>query len=511
MIRDDPTAARQRYPSPDSLARVMLPDMPDNYMVFQTLKDRKTLDITITELKRALVSNARKQAKDEAKLRRETNVAAALGGMPANERDYVELLLSARHYRMTWDRKYYRESKRIDAEVIHNDLHLTASCLELTKPRGDVLGSTNIDRAFAEWSGEERERRLEQIANEIFVLPPHKDAANIAAKWVAWTDHYFVEPDFARAAVEKFIWSVKRFICGLPILQKHMLVLHGDQNTGKSEFLRMLLNAIREIAAETNLQDVLDPRQMDLPQYYALNLDELMFADRADIAALKSFVTGADSARRPMRTNVSQKIDYRATLVATSNKSLDKLIFDSTGMRRFNEVGVKKRKEIEPFWDDIVAFDLQGLWQIVDENSADPVMSNPAFKDRLAQKQEELRNSDSTELWVRQFEFDPNTNYGIRNRTRDHVEYFSQELYQIFRQWEEIFEPSFRGTSHQRWGKDMIAICDNDPKWSYFMLGSKKVYRFDLKTEGTPEYSEAESKLHEAIRKRSTGGALRLA
>jgi hypothetical protein len=43
------------------------------------------------------------------------------------------------------------------------------------------------------------------------------------------------------------------------------------------------------------------------------------------------------------------------------------------------------------------------------------------------------------------------------------------------------------------------------------MLGSKKVYRFDLKTEGTPEYSEAESKLHEAIRKRSTGGALRLA
>ena len=459
-IRNDPTLARQLYPSPDALARVMLPDMGDNFMVFQVLKDRKSLDITPTELKKAIVMNARRQAKEDAKLKRETDVATVLGAMPANERAYVELLIAARDYRMTWDRKYFKVTRRIDAEVIHNDLHLTASCLELTKPRGDTLGSQNIDRAFAEWAGEERDRRLQAIMEAVFVMPPDKNPADIQAKWVAWTNHYFVEPDFARAAVEKFIWSGKRFMCGLTILQKHMLVLCGDQNTGKSEFLRMLLNPIKELTAETNLQDVLDPRQMDLPQYYALNLDELMFADKADIAALKSFVTGADSARRPMRTNVSQKIDYRATLIATTNKSLDKLIFDSTGMRRFNEIMVKKRKEIEPYWDDIVAFDWQGLWQLVDENADDPVMSNPIFKDRLARKQEELRNPDSTELWLRDFEFDPNTNYGIRNHTRDYVEYYSQELYQIFRHWEEIFEPSFRGTSHQKWGKDMKAIGD---------------------------------------------------
>jgi hypothetical protein len=257
----------------------------------------------------------------------------------------------------------------------------------------------------------------------------------------------------------------------------------GPQNSGKTALIGMLLKPIEEVSAECSLQDLLDNRQMDLPGYLAANLDELVFAERTEATALKNFMSGTSPARRPMRSNLSEKIDMRASLIGTSNKRLGDLIFDASGMRRFCEAMVKHRHEIEPFWQEIVDFDWEGLWQAVDENGDDPLVSQ--FADLLQQKQEEMRRPDNVELWAS--EWSPETESVVdfgkaRSRTNRHVEWFGADLYQLFHAWEKKFDPGYRGTSLTRFGTALKSLIDFGRlcAWSHYKYGSKTVYRYAL-------------------------------
>jgi hypothetical protein len=189
-----------------------------------------------------------------------------------------------------------------------------------------------------------------------------------------------------------------------------------------------------------------------------------------------------------MRTNIVEKIALRASLFGTSNHSLGRLIYDSSGMRRFIELEINTLDSNRrlPGWDEIAAFDWLLLWQAVDPYAECPLLEG--YRDVLMTKQEDLRTADNCELWVTQYV--PIRNHpNAKDQTHEWIEFYAQDLYSQFRMYEEEFDRGWRGTNITRWGRDLKALIDSGrlEGWSYRRVQNKTVYCLPL-----PSADEAE-------------------
>jgi hypothetical protein len=478
ILTSNGAEARQLFASAEALAREMLPDEPTNVSVLSAVKSAN-LVFTVSELKRAMGAHFRT-------VLRKAEWREVLGVEPANERQYVAAFMALRQYDLDYHREFTAGADKtpIPVEDIVYDARLTAADLDMIKPRGDLLSVVEIGHALAEWANMRRRDRKEAAAQQVATLSADRDKATIDAAFTQVCQWYFPEGEaaFAEAAARKFIWSVKRRLLRLPIKHVHMLCLVGPQDTGKTKFVQTLYSPLDELAIEVSLADILDTRQMDMPSYYVAFTDEMAFAENARPAQLKTFLNGGTPSRRPMKTNISEKIAINVTVIATANHSLDKLIYDSSGMRRFVEIKPRKRPEIEPYWDQIMAFDWMGLWQSIDAtDEADPLVSK--FREQLMAKQEAIRNLDNTEMWLKNFDADEYHDFRRRETsTPDKWEWFAQDLYARFRVWEETYDPAFRGTSLQRWGREMRSLIDNGriTQWTWKMVQNKTVYSKEM-------------------------------
>lgn len=483
VVTTDGDEARTLFTSADVLAREMLPEEPANIRVINAMKGAH-LVFNVSELKTAMTRAFRAMEDKARHARAEAMRKDVLHIDPANEREYIAAFMASRGYDMDYHRKFFLigSDEKIDVEDIANDARLTAGDLDLIKPRGKVLAVAEIGVALAEWANLRRAERKQIVADRVATLSPDRDKDDIDGRFSAVCEAYFEEPAFAEAACRKFIWSCKRRLIGEKIKHVHMLTLVGPQDTGKTAFSEMLYGPLGELATVVSLPDLLDTRQMDMPTYYAAFCDELAFAENARPAQLKTFLNGGTPSRRPMRTNISQKIEINVTVLATANHSLDKLIYDSTGMRRFVEIRPKPRAEIEPYWEAIEAFDWLGLWQSIDPVAEDPLVSK--FKSELMAKQENIRNLDNAELWLNGF--DPRDGYDYRKQNTsspEKIEWYAEDLYKhCFRVWEEEYDPGYRGTHLQRWGKDMRSLIANGKAegWSHRVVSNRTVYGVTL-------------------------------
>lgn len=481
LIKDDHKLAKAKYyMNPEALAQDMRYPSQHNQTLYDLLNgpDGAYLGFKAPMLIRA----QRAMHKQRSKTNDITDALnQELGGVPLDEVDFVALLMARRGYSMSFDREFRdTQGNRYTGEQVTLDAHLTAARLNLVKPRGDLLGATNIDRALSQWALMQRAACVSRVCEELSKLPDDVDASDVAHDLQAMCEAYFKEPHFANAALRKMVWQVKRMLLGLPVEQRHMIVFVGEQGAGKTTVQRWMTQPIADLRAEASLKDVLDERQMELPGYAVILLDELVAADRADVAALKNFITGSDWARRPMRSNMVEKVRVKATLLGTSNHSLGRLIYDSSGMRRFVELEVLALDDSKrlPQWPTIQAFDWKLLWQSVDVMQDDPLLTE--FGDLLQLKQEALRTAENTELWAEQF--DPNNNHSDKKRTLTHAEYYGQELYADFRAYEEEFDRAYRGTNITRWGRDLKALidCGRLKGWGHRKQSGKSVYLVPL-------------------------------
>lgn len=479
VITADGEEARNLFASADLLARELLPEEPANIKVINAVRGTHLM-FNANDLKHAMNRHFRALAAKEKAEYEASQRTKMLGLDPRTEREFMAGFMAARGYDLDFHRRFYgpdRKPKRL--ADIENDARLTAGDLNLIKPRGDRLSVSEIKAALAEWAAQRRHERRELAANHVladydgdFVKLEH--GFHDVCQW------YFQDPDFAEATCRKFIWSVKRKLLGLKIKHVHMACLVGPQDTGKTAFVQMLYGPLAELATEVALPDLLDTRQMDLPEFYIAFCDEMAFAERIQVAQFKTFLNGLSPSRRPMGTNVSERIEINATVIATANHSLDKVVYDSSGMRRFVEIRPRPRFEIEPHWDAIVSFDWLALWRSIDPYEDDPLVGK--FSDKLKARQEDIRNLDNAELWLRSF--DPRHHANTRRADtscNQWSEWWSEDLYALFRTWEEQYDAK-HVTNLQRWGKDMRALIENDraPDWSRRTAGHRTVYRVRL-------------------------------
>lgn len=484
IITTDGAEARNLFTSADILAREMLPEQPSNINVLTAVKGAH-LVFTVAELKSAMARHFKamaQRAQEEVKAQQR---AALLGLDPSTEREFISGFMAARGYDVDFHRRFFgADGKTKKLKDIENDARLTAGDLHLIKPRGELLSVAEIKAALVEWATERRQQRKDLVAAHVLQeYEGDHEALNDSFSDVCFW--YFQEPLFAEAVCRKFIWSVKRRLLRLKIKHVMMTCLVGPQDTGKTAMAQMLYSPVDELATEVSLADLLDTRQMDMPEYYVAFTDEMAFAERAHVGQFKTFLNGSSPSRRPMGTNFSERIEVNCTVIGTANHSLDKVVYDSSGMRRFVEIMPRARIEIEPHWDDIVAFNWTALWRSIDPYAEDPLVSK--FRKELMAKQEAIRNLDNAELWLRTF--NPLHHADTRRRETscpEWYEWWAEDLYRAFRTWEEEFDPR-HDTALQRWGKDMRSLIENGHAdgWSRRTASNKTVYRYVLPVHGT--------------------------
>lgn len=262
-------------------------------------------------------------------------------------------------------------------------------------------------------------------------------------------------------SLKKFIYQVKRKMVHKPIKNHSMVIISGKQGSGKTTFVEKLISPVSEMSTPANFEQLTDTRNMELFDMNVIFLDEMSRADRADIETVKNIITADKLGRRPLHTSKYVSINQNAVLIGCSNKNLDQIINDETGIRRFIPCKFKNN----PDWSVLDDVDFIKLWQSVNEFGNDPI---DEVVNEINNIQEEYRTKTSCEDWIKSLNGNDSTD--IYKSGRD--------WYIKFQNFEETYFPN-RRTSYNVWDKEMNRICDQRPD-----LGVKCIIR-----EGIRRYS----------------------
>ena len=192
-----------------------------------------------------------------------------------------------------------------------------------------------------------------------------------------------------------WLWQVKRKMFALPVRSHIMVVLTGKQGSGKSTAITRLTSPIKEYRLDLNLESLADDRHYHgLSRNFIIVCDEMQGCNKTDIETLKHIVTAESLSARKLYTNAIDTIPQNVSFLGTSNKSLDVLIKDETGMRRFFELKCLDMMQ----WQVIDSIDPVRIWQEIDENNPSGYIGSVQVE--LKEKQEEYRYRDSAEAYL---------------------------------------------------------------------------------------------------------------
>ncbi len=503
LIADYEAAGRAKYQTPADAVRALLPGAKFAELNAKVLREAHLrLKFTPIQLQAALekrrkdmerqeaadrkaqekADKADKAAAAEETLREEAlrKAGESLGGHATDARMAVSMFCSHNKIGLRYDGTCYHAGEEITASKIEAKIILAAEKLGYTIGEGRFMSNATIKLAWAEYLDDGKQAR-KQLVWERIETCDRRTAEHALGQLRELCHKLFQEPEYAFAVIKKFIWQVKRRMQGLYIEDKHFVVLHGGQKTGKTEFCRELLRPIQEIACEASIEQILDERNFATRSMYAAFPDELARAERSDMNQIKGVVTGESSTSRVLYSHTNQRNRVNLSLIGTCDKPINTIIYDTAGMRRIAEITTKLKSELNLNWKlEVEDLDWANIWRAVDHLTSDPLMS--VFKSELEAKQELLRGRDNVESWLEAFEY-PALAKPRDVVTNEYAAYYAAELYSMsFRAYEDRFHPGSKETSLTTWGtrmKSMIAL-GKLPQWSEGKEGTKQVYTYHM-------------------------------
>ncbi|RTL51766.1 MAG: hypothetical protein EKK40_09615 [Bradyrhizobiaceae bacterium] len=199
------------------------------------------------------------------------------------------------------------------------------------------------------------------------------------AEWQHIGTLFHIDADLAIACLKHFIWQVFRKQLNRQIEHHLMPVIIGDQGSGKSRFVEMFLNPLRELAsAPVRTSDAIDKRVVGMLSYAVLWLDDMEPVLNGAVDNLKNLMTSDQQLRRVLRTSMDVTAKQNTTLIGTSNHAVAHLVPDKTGHRRFVELpfrngNVEKGGE-ETIWPTINSIDYELLFCSIDPFAISPLI-----------------------------------------------------------------------------------------------------------------------------------------
>lgn len=206
-----------------------------------------------------------------------------------------------------------------------------------------------------------------------------------------------------------WIWLVKRNLNGLPVVYHIMPIVASPQlmgarkqGGGKSTAIGKLIEPVYPVSTTLRMDQVSDERSFTTFNTYLIGfLDEMAGADKVEIEEFKRIVTADILMYRPMRTNTQVQIKNLCSFIGASNNSLNDIIKDTTGMRRFFPINALETLNHEL----INSINYNELWQGIDEKK-----ERGYFETVLPQVlaiQEKVSVKDELELFIEDFNLYP--------------------------------------------------------------------------------------------------------
>jgi virulence-associated protein E len=487
----------------DIMAAGIIPDAEHDEINRQIMvAAQKILKITPIQFQKALVQRRKdldqqikreQQAEVQAEvIARRAAAAEALGGgkPPDNATDFVAAYFThggPGEITTNFQGECRVAGELIDpAKPINERILLLAEQCGLTIGKGKVMSTGSLNIATHHYMADRRNERLQAVRSSLQCTDPVAERrALVMLRKLC--DGLFLEPAFADAAIRKFIWQVQRRMAGAYIEHLHALVFGGGQGTGKSELARAMLGPIEELSKEANMKQVVDDKNFALKAMFAVFVDELAKADKADVNEIKNVVTAKKHSARQHYTHDSPNIQINISLIGTADKRLRQIINDVAGMRRFIEVLTTPKHLAQRFdWvEEVERFPWLDLWRAVDPTTADPLMSVQIYADMLLAKQNDMRGRDNVESWLENLDIAAllrmaNPKSLVKGQ---HLELFAEPLYlNAFRIYEMSYHPGSTATSMTTWGHTFKAMIESNklPGWSHHKLGNKVFYRLVL-------------------------------
>ncbi|MBE7216381.1 hypothetical protein MK852_23790 [Shewanella benthica] len=196
--------------------------------------------------------------------------------------------------------------------------------------------------------------------------------------------------------IKSWMWNVKRILAGDNPEQIPMPVFYSTVGgTGKSYFVSELLKPLQELAQNKKVSDVSDKHSShQWGKLSVADFDEMAGLEKTDMNTLKTWCTQSSINARKMHSENFHYIQKITQGIGSSNHSIDSIVWDTTGTRRFYQVEIPTDGRWLKMINDI---DFIQLWRCVDEYSSDPLNG---YQDVIFKKQQdEQRKKHAVEMW----------------------------------------------------------------------------------------------------------------
>jgi hypothetical protein len=368
---------------------------------------------------------------------RQTSMAASkalLGGTPSGTEQFLDMLGKKFSNSVAANGVIRWAGDVVTMLGFRNRVYLRAEEIDLEYQK-HVL-----DAAIECWIESDQERSTDVLRQQIryddtvatLVIDWLEDLC--AKMFVAYEDE--ARPgQYAACMIRNHVWQVKRKLFGLPVDYHKMLIIRGETGGGKSELVRRMTNPLAELRQNKKFSHLVDSRDISARKAYIVFIDEMSGMQKADADALKSFITKDEESLRMMYTNSATVVPVNCTLIGTSNSSMEGLMNDPTGTRRFVDIECISAAAMQARWIEINQGYWLELWQSVNEHGSDPALEVKAIMEK---RQEVVRPKTRVEEWL--FEFDlkkirANLHYG------EEVKCDEGKLFEKFGEYEDLAFP----------------------------------------------------------------------
>jgi hypothetical protein len=257
-----------------------------------------------------------------------------------------------------------------DKSAILSRLKLMASQYNSTKP-AVKMNINMISDALSVLADNKRIKKLDQIKEKIKFDPALPDRFDELLNVMRVKNHR----DINKAAFKHYVWLVKRKLWGWQPRYQMMLILYGKgHGMGKSGVLDQFHAPIRDIYSSITGNNIKDKFGNDLfRKFFALKIDELTALGDVDNNLLKEFVTRDSVTARRMYSEDLFKFQQNVTLSGTTNRPINHVIYDNTGMRRWWQIELDTDKYEKMDFPQLNKWEHEEeflpFWKNVDENN----------------------------------------------------------------------------------------------------------------------------------------------
>ncbi len=216
-----------------------------------------------------------------------------------------------------------------------------------------------------------------------------------------------------RAVIKRFIWQVKiKTLLGQDITFKCrpiMPIIYGaEQSIGKTKLVEKICSPLQELTVQTSFSKMCEEKSMGNWTKAIAHFPEMAKADKESTDIIKNAITQYRMNFRLSHTNDNVNINNMTTFIGDTNRPIDVLIKDTSGLSRFVQLNINgnlKRfsDEVKFIHDFINSIDWLEVWQSVDENGGDPLID---YIDFVNEDQNNLRVESYVEQWLNDDERD---------------------------------------------------------------------------------------------------------